>query len=90
MTKSQSIPQSEAAAAPLPADLSYEDAFSQLEETLGRLEAGDLPLEEALALFEKGSALVAHCSRKLEEADLRVRQWAPGDQTAPFDGWQEG
>ncbi|MGL4650391.1 MAG: exodeoxyribonuclease VII small subunit [Caldilineaceae bacterium] len=70
-------------------DLSYEEAFSQLEEILSRLEGGDLPLEESLSLFEKGSALVAHCSRKLEEAELRVRQWAPGDQTSSFDGWQE-
>lgn len=70
-------------------DLSYEDAFAQLEEVLAGLESGDLPLEESLALFELGSALVTLCSAKLEEAELRVRQWAPGDQTSPFGGWQE-
>jgi len=37
-------------------NLSYEDAFAQLEELLGQLESGDLPLEEALALYEKGAA----------------------------------
>jgi exodeoxyribonuclease VII small subunit len=70
-------------------DLSYEEAFRQLEEILARLEGGDLPLEESLTLFEKGSALVTFCSRKLEEAELRVRQWAPGDQVSDFDGWPE-
>lgn len=69
--------------------LSYEDAFAQLEAILARLEGGDLPLEEALQLYEQGAALAAHCARKLEEAELRVRVWQPGDQTAPFEGWEE-
>jgi exodeoxyribonuclease VII small subunit len=68
--------------------LTYEQAFAQLEEILVRLEQGDLPLEESLALFEQGAALAAYCSRKLEEAELRVRQWQPGDVTLPFDGWR--
>lgn len=69
--------------------LSYEDAFAQLEEILERMETGELPLEETLTLYERGSALAALCSRKLDEAELRVRQWQPGDTTAPFDDWQE-
>lgn len=69
--------------------LSYEDAFAQLEAILGRLEGGELPLEEALQLYEQGAALAAFCTRKLEEAELRVRVWQPGDQTAPFEGWEE-
>lgn len=69
--------------------LSYEDAFAQLEAILVRLEGGDLPLEEALQLYEQGAALAAHCARKLEEAELRVRVWQPGDQTTPFEGWEE-
>lgn len=69
--------------------LTYEQAFSQLEEVLGKLEQGDLTLEESLALFERGAALAACCSRKLEQAELRVRQWQPGDSTPPFEGWRE-
>lgn len=69
--------------------LSFEEAFDQLEEILERLESGDLPLEETLALYERGSALASLCSRKLDEAELRVRQWQPGDETTPFDEWQE-
>ena len=54
-----------------------------------RLEEGDLPLEESLSLFEQGLALAASCARKLDEAELRVRQWQPGDQTTLFEGWRE-
>ena len=69
--------------------LSYEEAFEQLELVLGRLEAGDLPLEESLTLFERGAALSALCARKLDEAELRVRQWQPGDETTPFESWRD-
>jgi exodeoxyribonuclease VII small subunit len=71
-------------------DLSYEAAFAQLEQVLLALESGDLPLEESLSLYEQGLVLATHCSRLLDEAELRVRQWQPGDQTIPFEGWQEG
>lgn len=70
-------------------NLSYDKAFAQLEEVLATLEGGELPLEEALSLYEQGAALAAYCAQKLEEAELRVRQWQPGDRTVPFEGWQE-
>lgn len=72
------------------ADLSYEAAYDRLEEVLQTLESGDLPLEEALRLYELGAQLAAHCAQKLDEAELRVRQWQPGDDTSEFDAWQEG
>jgi exodeoxyribonuclease VII small subunit len=70
-------------------DLSYEEAFSRLEDVLAALESADLPLEQSLTLYEQGAALAALCARKLDEAELRVRQWQPGDQTIPFDNWQD-
>ena len=70
--------------------LSYEVAFAELERVLQALESGELPLEELLALYEQGLALSAHCSRLLDEAELRVQQWQPGHQTTLFEGWQEG
>ena len=70
-------------------DLSYEEAYQQLEKILQALESGDLPLEESLKLYELGAALASYCSRKLDEAELRVRQWQPGDQTSSLDDWQE-
>ena len=55
-------------------DLTFEQAFKELEETVARLEDGDLPLEASLALFERGQQLSAHCSRLLEQAELKVTQ----------------
>ena len=71
-------------------DLTYEQAFAQLEQILQTLEGGELPLEQALALYEQGVTLTAFCTRKLDEAELRVSQWQPGHQTVPFTAWQEG
>lgn len=69
--------------------LSYEDASAQLDKVLVKLESGDLPLEQALALYEQGAALAAHCARQLDEAELRVRLWQNGNQTAPLESWRE-
>ena len=55
-------------------DLSFEAAVKELEATIGKLEAGDLPLEEALVLFEKGQELARICSIRLESAALRVER----------------
>ena len=45
-------------------DLSYEEAYGRLEQVLQQLESGDLPLEEALKLYELGATLAAYCARK--------------------------
>ena len=55
-------------------ELSFEAAFAELEETVQKLEAGDLTLEESLALFERGQALAAHCQKQLDAAELKVQQ----------------
>jgi exodeoxyribonuclease VII small subunit len=70
--------------------LSYEEAVAKLEEILRHLEAGDLPLERSLSLYEEGVQLATYCARKLDEAELRVSQWQPGDQTVALKDWQEG
>jgi len=73
-----------------PAALTYEAAFAQLETILQALESDELPLEESLALYEQGVALVARCNGLLDSAELRVRQWQSDGVTTAFDGWQEG
>ncbi len=55
-------------------NLSFEEALKQLEETVDQLEAGDLLLEESLALFERGQKLAFYCNELLEKASLRVEQ----------------
>lgn len=70
-------------------NLTYEEAFTRLEAILARLEAGDLPLEESLLLYEEGAALARRCANILDEADLRVRQWQPDDETLEIEDWEE-
>jgi exodeoxyribonuclease VII small subunit len=52
--------------------LSFEAAFESLQDTIGQLERGGLPLDAAIAAFERGMALASHCSEILEAAELRV------------------
>lgn len=70
-----------------PAGLTYEQAFQELEATVGQLEAGNLPLEEALALFERGQLLAARCTELLEVAELKLQQLtsAAGGTTRAVD-----
>ena len=62
-----------------PKDLSYEDAFDELEALVEQLESGELQLEEALSVFERGQALAARCSDLLEKAQLRLTELAPSE-----------
>ncbi len=54
-------------------ELSFEDALRELEVVVARLEE-ELPLEEALALFERGQALLKRCQEQLAAAELKVQQ----------------
>lgn len=54
------------------AALSYEAARDQLVEVVRTLEAGNVPLEESLALWERGEALAAHCQSWLDGARKRL------------------
>jgi exodeoxyribonuclease VII small subunit len=54
--------------------LSYEQAFTELEEIVVGLETDEKSLEEAIALFERGQALAKRCVELLDKAELRVRQ----------------
>ncbi|HOE70467.1 MAG TPA: exodeoxyribonuclease VII small subunit [Brevefilum sp.] len=53
--------------------MDFETAFNALQENVSKLEGEDLPLEQALALFERGQALAKRCAALLEEAELKVR-----------------
>ena len=54
-------------------DLTFEQAFGELEMTVQRLEAGDLTLEEAIALYERGMRLAQRCSNALDAAELQTQ-----------------
>jgi exodeoxyribonuclease VII small subunit len=54
--------------------LSYEDAFQQLENIVARLESEGLSLDAMLTLYERGQALISHCATLLDQAELRIKQ----------------
>lgn len=51
---------------------SFETSLAELEEIVGKLEAGDLPLESSLELFEKGIHLSRECRERLTNAERRI------------------
>jgi exodeoxyribonuclease VII small subunit len=53
-------------------DLKFEDCLARLEQIVGRLETGNLPLEESLKIFEEGIGLARSCARYLEDAEKRI------------------
>jgi exodeoxyribonuclease VII small subunit len=55
-------------------EMKFEEALVELEQTVARLESGNLTLEDSLELFERGQRLAAHCNRLLDQAQLRVEQ----------------
>ena len=65
------------------AELTFEQAFQQLESVLQQLESGALPLEESLLLFERGTHLAKLCERKLDEAEQKVSQLVGTTDEAP-------
>jgi exodeoxyribonuclease VII small subunit len=55
-------------------ELTYEEAFSQLEEIVASLESSQYNLDQSLSLYERGQALVKRCAQLLDQAELRVLQ----------------
>jgi exodeoxyribonuclease VII small subunit len=55
-------------------DMSFEEAMKALEDVVNRLEAGEVPLEDSIKLYERGAELKAHCQKKLAEAEEKVAQ----------------
>lgn len=58
--------------------LSYEAAFSELQEVVSALEGEPQSLEEAMTLFERGQALVKRCVELLDKAELKVKKLTEG------------
>ncbi len=65
--------------------LSFEQAYQELEETVQKLEAGDLPLADALALYQRGVALAQHCGVQLDEAELSIQTLTPSGDLVDFE-----
>jgi exodeoxyribonuclease VII small subunit len=55
-------------------NLTFEQAFAELEDFVRKLEGGDLPLDDSLALFERGQQLAVYCGKMLDDAELKIEQ----------------
>ena len=62
--------------------MSFEEALAALEQVVGQLEGGQVPLEQSIALYERGDALKKHCDAKLGEAELKVEKIVAGGEGA--------
>ncbi len=72
-------------------EMSFEDAMRALEEVVGKLERGDVALEESIALYERGAVLKKHCETKLKAAEEKVAAITLGSDgaatgTTPVEG----
>jgi exodeoxyribonuclease VII small subunit len=66
-------------------EMNFEESLKRLEQLVERLEAGDLPLEESLKIFEEGRKLAEICNQKLESAVLRVEQLTADGEMVEID-----
>ncbi len=58
--------------------MSFDKALDELRAVVAKLEEGGLPLEESIALYERGAALHEHCGTLLDAAELRVQRLVDG------------
>jgi exodeoxyribonuclease VII small subunit len=57
-----------------PDAMSFEDALKELETIVQQLERGQVKLDEAIAIYERGVVLKRHCEKKLAEAKAKVEK----------------
>ncbi|MDQ6906881.1 MAG: exodeoxyribonuclease VII small subunit [Chloroflexota bacterium] len=67
------------------ADLTFEEAYAQLEEALSRLQMGNMSLDDSLTAFEEGMMLAAHCQSLLDAAELRVEMLERAEPETDLD-----
>lgn len=55
-------------------NLSFEQAYAELDGLVNALEEESQPLEQSITLYERGQALARHCAGLLEKAELKVKR----------------
>ncbi|MEF2964449.1 exodeoxyribonuclease VII small subunit [Paenibacillus sp. M1] len=60
-------------------ELNFEEAMSQLEDIVSQLERGDVPLEQAIDLFQKGMQLSQLCGQKLSQVERKIEMIVGAD-----------
>ncbi len=64
---------------------SFQDAMSELETVVEKLESGEQPLEQSLADFERGVALARHCKQSLSAVEQKVQLLMDDDKLVAFE-----
>lgn len=54
--------------------MSFEEALAELENIVGKLESGQAPLQQSIAIYERGEALKIHCETLLKTAETRIEK----------------
>ena len=65
----------------------YEALYARMQAIVAPLEAGELPLEEAMKLYEEGVSVAAACQQLLDQAELRVQELQLGPMSRPAE-WE--
>ena len=65
--------------------VTFEESMTRLDEIVKALEAGDVPLEESMKLFEEGTKLAAKCSALLDTAELKVSKLMADPDDKPVE-----
>ena len=66
-------------------NMSFEQALKRIDEIVRNLERGAAALEQSLALFEEGTALIRSCGKMLDEAEQKVVKLRKGEDGAPVE-----
>jgi exodeoxyribonuclease VII small subunit len=64
-------------------ELNFEQALRALEDIVHKLESGEAPLDESIALYERGNQLRALCQQRLDAAKARIEAITLGPDGAP-------
>ena len=71
----------------------FEEELKDLEEIVGKIDSGELTLEDSIAAFERGVALVRSLNQKLDEIEKKVEVLSRNSQgdlkTVPYEGLEE-
>ena len=72
-------------------ELNFEQALRALEEIVHKLESGEAPLDESIALYERGNQLRALCQQRLDAAKARIeeRAWLLNEENPTLDSLAE-
>ena len=66
-------------------NLSFEQSLARLEKIVQAMESGNITLDESLALFQEGTALIRSCEKLLDEAELRVTKVTAAKDGTPVE-----